>query len=173
MIGIHLNLFKGSVYKMALKDYENNTNQCIINNHSEFVKLLKWFLKHGAENYSGDIPMFESMYDILDELYVIYEDYNCISDDEDDCLLINNISELHDYLLDNINEDTLVPSEDEYPVLVSWYKEEGYDRFGDNTVKILDFTSLKEIKSVGEYLTDYTKKLRKENNKYRHYVKSH
>jgi len=141
---------------MALKDYTFHQNQCIVNNHSEFVILLKWFLEHGAENYcGGDIPMFNSLYDILDELDVVFEDFNCESEDEDDCLLIKDISELEEFLLNNINEDTLIPSEDEYPVLISWYREESFDRFGDSNVKLMNFKSMKDIKNVNEYIEKY------------------
>jgi len=152
---------------MALKDYTHSTNQCIINNHSEFIKLLKWFLKHGAENYcGGDIPMFETLYHILNDLDVRYENYENENCDEEN-FLINNISELEVFLLNNVNENTLVPSDDEYPILVSWYREESFDRFGDTGIKILNFTSLKEIKPFKNYLTEFFKNLRKENNKWR------
>jgi len=144
---------------MALKHYKYNNNQCIINNYSEFIKLLKWFLEHGAENYcGGDIPMFNNLYDMLDELDVIYENFNCENDNEDDYLLINNISELEEFLLNNINNETLVPSEDEYPVLISWYREESFDRYGDSSIKLINFISMKEIKSVDEFIDEYKNK---------------
>jgi len=145
---------------MALKDYIFYQNQCILNNHFEFCKLLKWFLKHGAENYcGGDMPMFNSLYDILDELDVTFEDFNCESYNEEEYLLIHNILELEEFLLDNINDNTLIPSEDEYPLLVIWYKSESFDRFGDTSTKILNFTSMKEIKSVDDFMSEYEKKL--------------
>jgi len=141
---------------MSLKHYKYNNNQCIINNHSEFTKLLKWFLEYGVKNYcGGDVPMFNNLYDILDELDVVFEDFNCESDNEDDYLLINNISELEEFLLNNINDETLVPSEDEYPVLVSWYREESFDRFGDSSIKLMNFTSKKKIKSVDDFIKEY------------------
>ena len=141
---------------MALKDYTFHQNQCIVNNHSEFVILLKWFLEHGAENYcGGDIPMFNNLYDMLDELDVIYENYNYESDNEDDSYLINDVSELEEFILNNINDETLVPSEDEYPVLVSWYREESFDRFGDSSIKLMNFTSKKKIKSVDDFIKEY------------------
>jgi len=141
---------------MALKHYKYNNNQCIINNHSEFTKLLKWFLEHGAENYcGGDIPMFNNLYDMLDELDVIYENYNYESDNEDDSYLINDVSELEEFILNNINENTLIPSEDEYPVLISWYREESFDRFGDSSIKLMNFTSKKKIKSVDDFIKEY------------------
>lgn len=155
---------------MALKNYIYNNHQCIINNCSEFIKLLKWFLKHGAEDCCGnDIPMFENVFDICDELDVKHEDYDYEGDDEEGGYLIKDVSELEDFLLKNINEDTLIPSEDEYPILVNWYKEESYFRGANDCVKILNFTSLKEIKPLKSYLINCTQKFRKEKNKWRKY----
>jgi len=83
---------------MALKDYKYNDNKCIVNNHSEFVRLLKWFLKHGAEDYVGnDIPMFENVWDICEELDVKYEDYDYVDDIED---AVKRFSYDLDYFID-------------------------------------------------------------------------
>jgi len=153
---------------MSLKDYIENTNQCIINNHSEFVKLLKWFLKHGAENcYGSDISMFDNIWDICDELDVKYEDWEYDGEDEDGGLLIKKVSELENFLLKNINTETLVPSEDEYPILVNWFRQENFDRMGSSNIKILNFTPMKDIKPMKNYLIEYTKKLKAENSKHR------
>ena len=157
---------------MALKDYKDSTNQCIINNHSEFVKLLKWFLKHGAENcYGSDISMFNNIWDICDELEVKYEDWEYSEDDEDGGLLIKKVSELEDFLLKNIDKDTLVPSEDEYPILVNWYREESFDRMGSSSIKILNFIPMNNIKPIKDYLIEFMKNLKKENSKHRRLCK--
>jgi hypothetical protein len=157
---------------MSLKDYKYHDHKCIISNHFEFVKLLKWFLKHGAEDcYGNDKYMFDNIWSICDELDVEYEDYDYLGDDEDEGSLIKNISELDDFLSQNINKNTLVPSEDEYPILVDWCKEEGWDRGGDICIKILNFTSLKSIKSMKDYLMDYTKKLKEERKEHRRMCK--
>jgi len=154
---------------MALKDYKWNYNQCIVKNHSEFCKLMKWFLRHGAENYCGkDIPMFETMWDMLDELDVNYINttYDDNYENEDDDCLIKDISELEEFLKNNIDE-AFVPSEDEYPVLVQWNREETIERFGNGEYKIFIMTSMSNIKNMSEYLLDYTQELRKERNKWR------
>ncbi|WP_297419097.1 hypothetical protein [Clostridium sp.] len=160
---------------MALKDYKFSNNQCILNNHQEFTRLMKWFLKHGAENCCGnDIPMFESLYYLLYELDVKYEDFNYDGDDEDGGLLIKDESELESFLLNNINNKTLVPSEEEYPILVSWYREESFDRIGNCGIKILNFTTLNNIKPMTDYLVEYVQDIRKiknENRKYMDYRK--
>jgi len=157
---------------MALKNYKYNDNKCIINNHSEFVRLLKWFLKHGAEDYAGnDISIFDNIWDICDELDVNYEDYEYEGDDEDGGLLIRDISELEEFLLKNINENTVVPSSDEYPILVDWWKEEGFDRVGSSVIKILNFTPLGDIKPMKDYLVDYMKIIREKNRERRYYCK--
>ena len=149
---------------MALKDYKYSGHKCIINNHSEFIRLLKFFLKHGAEDYVGnDVPMFENIWDICEELDVKYENYDYEGDDEEGGLLITDISELEEFLLKNINKDTLVPSEDEYPVLVDWYKEDSFDRVGKSSIKILNFTSMCNFKIVNDYLIDFMKELRIKN----------
>jgi len=157
---------------MALKDYIDNTNQCIINNHSEFVKLLKFFLKHGAEDcYGNDVSMFDNIWDICDELDVKYEDYSYDGDDEDGGLLINKVSELEEFLLKNINKDTLVPSEDEYPILVNWYKVDSFDRIGNYGVKILNFTPMKKVYIIDDYLSIFMKELKVKNKKSREMCK--
>ena len=154
---------------MAIKDYKWDYNQCIVKNHSEFCKLMKWFLRHGAEDCRGkDIPMFYTMWDMLDDLNVNYINYTYESNYEngdDDCL-IKNISELEEFLKNNIDE-TLVPSEDEYPVLVQWHREENYSRVGNEEYKIFIMTSMSNIKNMNEYLIGYTQELRKERNKWR------
>ena len=156
---------------MALKDYIDNTNQCIINNHSEFTRLMKWFLKHGAEDcYGNDVAMFDNIYDICDELDVNHENYDYDYDSSDSEFvesLINNVSELEDFLLKNINKNTFVPSEDEYPILANWWKEEGFDRVGSSSVKILNFTPMSNIKPMKEYLVDFMKMLKVEKSKHR------
>ena len=96
---------------MALKDYDYNDHKCIVNNHSEFVRLLKWFLRHGAEDcYGNDISMFENIYDICDDLDIKYEDWDYQGDNEDEAVLIKNVSELEEFLLKNINKDTYISS---------------------------------------------------------------
>jgi len=157
---------------MALKDYIGNTNQCIINNNSEFVKLLKFFLKHGAEDcYGNDVAMFDNIWDICDYLDIKYEDWDYQGDNEDEAVLIKNVSELEEFLLKNINKDTLVPSEDEYPILVNWYKEDSFDRIGNSTVKILNFTPMCDFKMVEDYLIDFMKELRVKNSEHRRMCK--
>ena len=157
---------------MALKDYVDNTNQCIINNHSEFTKLMKFLLKHGAEDcYGNDVPMFDNIWDVCEELDVKYEDYDYEGDDEDGGLLINKVSELEEFLLNNINTETLVPSEDEYPVLVNWYKVDSFDRGGDYGVKILNFTPMGDIHGINDYLGDFMKELRIKNSEHRRMCK--
>ena len=69
--------------------------------------------------------------------------------------------------MNNVNENTLVPSADEYPILASWHREESWDRLGATEIKTLNFTSLKEIKPLKNYLTEYSQNLRKKNNKWR------
>jgi len=157
---------------MSLKDYIDNTNQCIINNHSEFIKLLKFFLKHGAKDcYGNDVAMFENIWDICDELDVKYEDYIYDGDDEEGGLLIKKVSELEKFLLQNINKDTLVPSEDEYPILVNWYKEESFDRIGNYGVKILNFTPMRKVYIIDDYLSVFMKELKVKNKKSREMCK--
>ena len=157
---------------MALKDYDYNDHKCIVNNHSEFVRLLKWFLRHGAEDcYGNDVSMFDNIWDICDELDVKYEDYNYDGDDEDGGLLINKVSELEEFLLKNINKDTLVPSEDEYPILVNWYKIDSFDRVGNYGVKILNFTPMKDIHGIGDYLKNFMKDLKIKNKEQREMCK--
>ena len=99
--------------------------------------------------------MFNNLYDMLDELDVIYENFNYESDNEDDSYLINDVSELEEFLLNNINENTLIPSEDEYPILVSWYRVESFDRHGDVSIKLMNFISMKEIKNVDDFIDEY------------------
>jgi hypothetical protein len=153
---------------MSLKDYKYYSHKCQINNHSEFTRLLKWFLKHGAEDcYGNDIPMFENIYDICDELEVNYDDWDYSGDNDEEAVLIKEVSELEEFLSKNINENTIVPSEDEYPILVDWYKEDSFDRVGNCSIKILNFTSMKDIKQMKDYLIDYTNKLREKNSKHR------
>lgn len=157
---------------MALKDYIDNTNQCIITNHSDFTKLMKFFLKHGAEDcYGNDKSMFDNIWDICDELDVKYEDLEYEGDNEDGGLLINSVSELEEFLLKNININTLVPSFDEYPILINWYKEENFDRIGSSTIKILNFTPMNSIKPINAYITDFMKGLRIEKKEHRRMCK--
>ena len=158
---------------MALKDYDQNTNQCIINNHSEFTKLMKFFLKHGAEDcYGNDVAMFNNIYDICDELDVNYENYDYDSNEGEYVeSLINKVSELEEFLLNNINNNTLVPSDDEYPILVNWYKVDSFDRGGDYSIKILNFTPMGDIHDIKDYISDFMKDLRVKNKEHRRMCK--